>query len=71
MKAYKVEILIIDHDQLGPDEIPTVIENQKFPNWCIHPNVMSVEEADIGEWHDDHPMNKTDSITSEYERLFP
>lgn len=62
---------IIEHDQLGPEEIQTVIENQKFPNWCIHPNVMAVKAADIGEWSDDHPMNCDDSMESEYERIFP
>lgn len=71
VKAYKIELLIVDHDELGPEEIKTVIENQKFPNWCISPNVMNVEERDIGEWGDDHLLNSLESMASEYERIFP
>jgi len=70
MKAYKVELLIIDSDELGADEIKSVIENQKYPNWCIYPDVKKMTEADIGEWDDDHPLNKSDTCEAEYERLF-
>jgi hypothetical protein len=31
---------------------------------------MSIKEADIGEWHDDHPLNKLDKRHAEFERLF-
>jgi hypothetical protein len=31
-KVYKVELLIIDHDGLGQDEITSVIENTRYPN---------------------------------------
>lgn len=57
MKAYKLEILIIDFDGVGVD-IPEMIENAKYPNYCISPHVMSVKEADIGEWDEEHPLNK-------------
>ena len=69
MKAYKVELLIVDHDDVG-DEIPNIIENQKYPNYCISPNVMSVQSVDIGEWFDGHPLNKRDKQGAYYRQAF-
>ena len=54
MKAYRVELFIVNHDNLSSDEVIDVIENTKFPNRCIYPLVRRIEFADIGEWHDDH-----------------
>jgi len=71
VKAYKVEILIIDHDGLGEEEIKVVLENQKYPNWCIHPQVKAFESVDIGEWSDSHPLNQRVGADAEYKRLFP
>jgi len=70
MKVYKVELMIIDFDGLGANEIQSVIENQKFPNRCIFPDVMDISERDIGEWSDDHPLNNTRTSASEYRKLF-
>ena len=53
----KVTLCVVDHDDIGPVEIRRVIENQRYPNRCISPNVMEVESRDIGEWHDEHPLN--------------
>lgn len=69
MKAYKFEVLVIDFDQLGGDEIARTIQEANYPNDCIDPRVESVEERDIGEWTDDHPLNKAGS-SLEYTRLF-
>ena len=71
MKAYKVEILIIDFDEIGGEEIQQVLENAHYPNRCIDPHVMEITEADIGEWDDEHPFNRSDTMLNEYERLFP
>lgn len=71
MTAYKIELMIVDLDQCGPDEILSLLENARYPNRCIRPKVMKVTEADIGEWHDDHPLNLCDQTKAEYERLFP
>lgn len=57
MKAYKVELLVVDFDQCGAEGIEGIIENANYPNDCISPNVLSIKEADIGEWHDNHPLN--------------
>lgn len=70
MKAYKVELLIIDHDKCGADGIKNVLESAGYPNRCIYPRVQSVEERDIGEWTDEHPLNHSDKVKAEYARLF-
>jgi len=71
MKAYKVEILVIDHDQLGQEGVETEIESVRYPNRCLSPVIMGITEADIGEWHDDHPLNLKGEHYAEYARLFP
>lgn len=69
MKAYKIELLVIDFDEVG-SEIPQIIENQKYPNYCISPFVMDIKEADIGDWSDDHPLNKRDTMKECYKNIF-
>ena len=70
MKAYKIEILIIDHDQLWAEEIKEVIENQKYPNYCISPRIMDIQSSDLGEWDDSHPLNNINKMKDEYMKIF-
>lgn len=70
MNAYKIELLIVDIEGIGEESIKTEIENARYPNDCVNPQVKSVERRDIGEWHDDHPLNKRDTADTEYRRLF-
>lgn len=70
MKAYQVVLLVVDHDELGADEMRKTIENVRYPNHCISPQVVVIEERDIGEWNDDHPLNKRSTADAEYNRLF-
>ena len=70
MKVHKVTLCIVDTDEVGEDEIRAIIENQRYPNWCIHPDVVEFESRDIGEWDDDHPLNQTDAAEAEFRRLF-
>lgn len=70
MKAYKVEILIIDHDKLGEKEIVDTIENTNYPNHCIYPQVVSIIDKDIGEWDDNHILNSETKWHDEYKKLF-
>lgn len=70
MDAIKVELLILDFDGLDSEEIKDVIENQRYPNHCISPNVMSIERQDVGEFNDDHPLNLTDKMRDEFQRIF-
>jgi hypothetical protein len=70
VRAYKLTVYVIDFDGVG-EHIPEVIENQKYPNHCISPSVAKVESADIGTWHDEHPLNHGDTAPEEWQRLFP
>lgn len=70
MKAHRITLFIIDFDEVGADDITQILENQKYPNRCISPDVKSIETVDVGEWHDDHPLNNDDTASAEYQRLF-
>lgn len=71
MKAYKIELLVIDFDQLGSDEIKSILENSNYPNDCISPSAMRITEAEIGPWSDDNPLNSGKTRAAEYARIFP
>ncbi len=71
MEAYKVELLIIDFDGMGSDDIEETLENTKYPNHCFNGlSVMSVVGKDIGEWTDEHLLNQIDKCKGEYLRIF-
>jgi hypothetical protein len=70
MKAYKIEILVNDLDNLGEELIREEITNARYPNDCIVPQIMSIESREVGDWTDDHPLNKLDTIVEEYNKLF-
>ena len=69
-KVYQVTLFIVDLDQLGPREIREVLENTRYPNHCIAPDVQRVEERDIGEWHDGHYLNRAATQKEDLARLF-
>jgi hypothetical protein len=72
MKAYKIELIIVDHDEIGDrEEIIGPIENANYPNDCINPHVLSFREADIGEWYDDHPLNGSENYEASVAKYFP
>lgn len=58
MKAHIVTLLIIDTDDIGAEEAVAVIENNRYPNHCIAPQVQKVATFDVGTWDDDHPLNQ-------------
>ncbi len=66
MKAYKLEILVIDHENIGPKQIEQLIEDNHY----INPTVMSIKTRDIGAWTDEHPLNHHDTQQQEFNRLF-
>ena len=70
MKAYTITLLFLDFDEVGPQEAKALIENARLPNH-IHPGmVMETQEADIGEWSDDHPLNKRATMSEAFRSLF-
>lgn len=70
MKVYKITLMFIDFDDLGPDGAQDVLENARLPNHIDPGSVMEIEERDIGEWHDDHPLNFTDKRAGAFHDLF-
>jgi hypothetical protein len=70
MKAHKVTLLIIDHDKLGADGVKIELEGANYANDCIAPYVKDIETVEIGEWSDNHPLNKVETAAAEYHRLF-
>ena len=57
MKAYLLTVLIVDHDDVGMSGAADEIENARYGNRCIIPEVVADRKFDIGEWEDDHPLN--------------
>jgi hypothetical protein len=70
MKVMRVEMFFIDFDEIGEDEAKSVIENTKYPNRCMYPEVKKVDVVDIGEWSNDHPLNNSKTCDEEYKRIF-
>jgi hypothetical protein len=69
MKVHRLEVLVIDHDNLGQEEVISVIENTKYPNWCIYPDVKAITTREV-EWSEDHPLNRTATADQAYRELF-
>lgn len=68
-KVHKITLLVVDHDDLGQEEAKDVLENQRYPNHCMYPQVMDIETVEV-DWHDDHPLNFGNKTKEEFERLF-
>lgn len=66
MKAYKIEVLVIDFEDAGETEIVKSLQNVRH----INPQIKNIKSADIGEWSDAHPLNKRDECEYEYKKLF-
>lgn len=71
MKVHKVTLYIVDFDQVGADDVKTLIENARYPNPCISPLVLDVKTAEIGEWDDSHPLNHSDKAAAAIKSIFP
>lgn len=70
MKVHRIVLAVVDFDRLGAENVVEEIENVRYPNDCVSPNVLSIETRDCGEWTDDHPLNHEDTMAAEVERLF-
>lgn len=70
MKVYKVVLSIVDFEQMSEQQVIDTIVCARYPNRCISPSVQSIESRDIGEWRDDHPLNRKSTAEAEFERLF-
>ena len=66
MIVYKLEVLVVDHEGVGAEQVCQAIENCD----CSTSRIMSCVAMDVGEWHDDHALNKFETAEQEYQRLF-
>lgn len=69
MEVHKIEIMVIDFDNVGADGIKSVIENAHYPNRCISPTIKSIETRAVY-WSDDHPLNFRSTCDQAYKDLF-
>lgn len=56
IKVHRLTVLVVDHDHLGANAVVEVLENQRYPNHCIGPDVLAIETQEV-EWSDEHPLN--------------
>jgi hypothetical protein len=66
VKAYKLELLVLDFENYGEEELKMLAMNARG----LDPTVISIEGRDIGEWTDNHPLNKRSTADAEFKRLF-
>lgn len=60
--VYKIEVLVIDFENNGPDDAIALIEQCKH----LSAKCIKVESRDAGEWHDRHPLNLLTTDKSAY-----
>jgi hypothetical protein len=70
LKVHKVTLLVVDHDELGAEDVTREIESVRYPNHCISPDVMAIETREI-DWTDEHPLNFTSKQRAAFDELFP
>lgn len=67
MKVYKVELMIVDHNDLGENQIQDLLEDIRY---LSHPVVTKITGVEIGEWESDNLLNDENTWEAEFERLF-
>lgn len=68
MKAYLMKVLVVDCENMGSDSVKLYIERAKHAQ---SPTVLSIQEADIGTWNDDHPLNSYKTMYDAAKTYFP
>lgn len=54
MKAYKLTFIVVDFENHGLEEILSEFENIRH----FTPSTLDTQGFDIGEWTEDHPLNR-------------
>lgn len=70
VKVHKVTLLVVDHDELGTEDVRLEIESVRYPNRCIRPSVMHIETREV-DWTDRHPLNLEGEQNAAFDELFP
>jgi len=68
-KVLKLEVVIVNHDNMTEEEVREVLEHTRYPNWCISPKVVAMESREV-EWSDEHPLNNRLKFAEAYKELF-
>jgi len=69
-EVHLVELVIVDHDNMGIEEVKTVLENTRYPNHCFGGMSVRRTRTKEVEWYDNHPLNFTDQRDGAVETLF-
>jgi len=69
-KAHIVTIYVLDLDGLGPDGVEEELENTRYANHCMNPEVLNVKTVDVP-FHDDHPLNSRAKCLTWLKEQFP
>lgn len=69
VKVHRIEPVVIDHDEMGADDVCAVLENARYPNRCIRPVVLSVDTREVN-WSDSHPLNQESTFEATYRKIF-
>lgn len=70
MKVCKIEIMVLDYQNVGEQYIKEKIEQVVFTGRLFSMQVRNIESRDIGEWSDDNPLNFSDTCDAEFRRIF-
>lgn len=62
MKAYRIVTYVVDMQNWGLGVILEELQRSRH----ISVDVGAIDEIDIGEWDDDHPLNSYDTDTEAY-----
>ena len=68
-KVHKIEILVVDHNDVGIEEIKLIVEGIHYPNRCIWPTVLDVKTEEV-DWNDNHPLNVLSTTKQAANKLF-
>lgn len=69
VRVYRMEVLVVDHDRIGPDGARSALENARYSNRCVSPRVVVLDERSV-DWSDDHPLSLRDDWRAAYDALF-
>ena len=69
VKVHKVILMVVDHDDIGPDDVKCELEHTRYSNRCMSPKVMQIESREV-QWTDGHPLNFLTTESQEFWRLF-
>ena len=69
-KLFKIEAYLVDFCE----EFETEDRLEDCLIWCTQNDLnlehLKIDSANIGEWHDDHPLNYMDCPKAEFEKYF-